>query len=143
MFSYSFVVIARYLTRVSYFTAVRENFLMSLLRILIFKSAWGHCKETFWLHGWMQDWCCCKRTLIPGVGCYIIFVVSLNHVLFVMMKIADPRRIFHQWWLNFILWSNGWDHVVFVIQWWFFSSRDLWQWLCWSRSLYFLMRPFQ
>ena len=70
-----------------------ENFLMLLLKkILIFKGAWRHCKEIFWLHGWRQDWCCYERTIAPAV---VIFIVPLNYVLLVMMEIADLRRILH------------------------------------------------
>ena len=70
-----------------------ENLLMLLLKkVLIFKGAWRHCNEIFWLHGWRQDWCRYERTIAPAM---VIFIVPLNHVLFVMMEIADPRRILH------------------------------------------------
>ena len=38
----------------------------------------------------MQDQCYCEGTIALAV---VIFIVPLNHVLFVMMEIADLRRI--------------------------------------------------
>ena len=113
-----------------------ENLLSLLLKRLIVKGIWRYCKEIFQLHGWMQDWCWYERTIVLVVCCYIICVVQLNHVLLVMKKIAEPRRILHLMMAELYPLIKGMRSCIF--QRCFPSSGDLWQWLYWSRFLYFL-----